>query len=155
MSGFKVGDKVRCINAEPFRSGDPSGVELGKEYEIEVCGESTCGLVGKLLHYRCDRFEPVTPSPPVYEHEGRRYQETHSGVAGYEAAVAVIGARVEAGDLVIIATPIPLTRDEIIERATRVLRDRLGDAFPWGSFGVASIDAAVRSVVDDVMGEQP
>ena len=108
----------------------------------------SAGLVGKLLHYQCDRFELVF-SPPVYEHEGRRYQEVHRGRAVRDAE------DFEAGDFVIIAAPIPLTRAEIIERAAKALRSRLADASPLRAWEEDAIELAVSCVVDDVMGEQP
>jgi len=72
--GFKPKAMVRCVNDEPFRSGDPSGLVLGEEYEIDVCGDLTCGLVGKLLNYQLDRFELVTPAP-IHEYQGLALDE--------------------------------------------------------------------------------
>ena len=156
MSRFKVGDRVRCIRA------DVRGrLRLGSVYDIAGVTGSYLHLVASdgsvLAGWGASRFELVSSSPPtpVYEHEGRRYQEAHSGVAAYAATVHVIGAIVEAGDLVIVAKPAQLTRDEIVDRATKVLRARLAATFPLRAWEDDTIDAAVRSVVDDVMGEQP
>jgi len=207
VSGFKVGDTVRCVNADPFRSGDPSDLGLFEEYEIDFCDDLTCGVVGRLWNYHVDRFELVTPTPPmtrfkpkdqvrcinngpfvngdpcdlilggeyeikavfhgtccvvgctqryyqdrftqvttappVHVHEGRRYRETSRGTFANDK-------------LSIIAERIPLTRDEIIARAAKILRADLfqsrimAPCVPNRAYD-AAIDAAIASVVDDVM----
>jgi len=145
MTRFKPKDRVRCIDNRPLADGDPCDLILGDEYQIESCAREICLLVGGgWTNYRLDRFEMVTPAaPPVHVHEGRRYRETSRGTFANDK-------------LSIIAERIPLTRDEIIARAAKILQADLflsrivGSSVPNWAYD-AAIDAAIASVVDDVM----
>jgi len=153
MGGFKPKDRVRCIDDSPVvltSSGltnvGPCELVVGDEYHIEYVGDEyeggapTCRLSEKPGRWwRVDRFELVTP-PRIHVHEGRRYRELGRSIA------------TTTGNLVVIAEAIPFARDEIVDRAALALRNRLAAAHPGVWFSENAIDAAVASVVDDLVG---
>jgi len=142
VSRFKVGDRVRCIDAS-WGLLVGGSIHTIHSTPANVFGASYVKLSADGPCFYASRFELVLPTTPqIHEHEGRRYQEMSRMICPN-------------GVLRIAAEPVPLTRDEIIERASQVLRSRLVDSRQLSAFGEDAIEDAVSCVVDDVMGEQP